>query len=412
MEKKPQNTARVTPDIVLNARRFQEHWFKSRKLTARTALLMPSLVASMALDYQELFNQIKFRHPDKKWHPLGHKLLEQALEEYIDLKFKEELTHAADDLLTEAEDLTELTRWVTAVTGAADPKHIAVVAHWIWAVKRKATGQPAVHHIMPILYGPQGGGKTIALERLIGPMSRYRLATSMAQLNDERTFSGLASNYIVLFDELQGAERTDMNALKKQITTVENSYRKLHTHIVFTVPQLCSFIGATNKPVAENFSDSTGMRRFWEIKTSEKLDWDSISTINYKALWQGVDETKERGYVTGETLDQVSKSQQAMVVKESWELFMEDMLLVPNTAEIVELEHKFIYMQYVLWMGNEGYNQKLPSQTLSNRLGKHLQKVHKKNDSGQTKTFFKLNANSPLLAQADNLNIIPIQRRG
>jgi hypothetical protein len=205
---------------------------------------------------------------------------------------------------------------------------------------------------------------------------------------------GLANNYIVLFDELQGAERTDMNALKKQITTVDNSYRKLHTHIVLTVPQRCSFIGATNKPLAENLSDSTGMRRFWEINALQKLDWDSIGAIDYVELWQGIDESKERGYLVENMLEQVLTKQADMVNHDDLDVFLTEMLVKPEGEDGLEIAANKLYSCYVIWASNQGIHSKLNAIWFGRKLSRKLKKSVRKENSGVTQVYYSIGSNS------------------
>lgn len=387
----------ISAKRVLNAREYIKFWFKIKGLTAREAVRNACLSETMYLDYEDLYHQYRFKNPDFKARMLPFRTLEQALTEYITTQLAEEVLKAADDLLVESEDLRPLKKWVKAVTGSEDEKDVAIVAHWIWCVKRKATGQPVVYHIMPILYGEQGGGKTVALEKLIGPLLRFRLNISMPELNDTRVYNGLAQNYIVLFDELQGAARVDMNALKKQITTIDNSYRKLHTHNVITAPQRCSFIGATNKPVAENLTDSTGMRRFWEINALPKLDWEHISSINYAELWRGVDETRERGYLTDDMLQKVYSAQQEMVNHDDLDVFVLDMLIKPSSAEISEITHAQLFDAYLVWAGRNNIASKLNAIWFGRKMSRKLTKLQKKNDRGQNVVYYVINSESLVL---------------
>lgn len=378
-----------------NARIFLRYWLAKTGKTARTVARTSTSLSTLCLDYDEFYTAaVKDAFPNKLKR-LTEKSLEHALSELLDEALQAELSAAMPPYKCENEDLEPLYIWVKAVTGGLDTKHVAVVAHWIWMVKRKALDLPIKHQIMPVLYGPQGGGKTIAIEKLIKPLETFRLSIGMHQLADERAFEGMSNNFIIVFDELQGVERTDMNSLKKQITTTHNSYRKLHTHQVLTTPMRCSFIGATNKPIRESFSDSTGMRRFWEIVTLVKLGWTALGSIDYDALWKGVDERLEEGYLKGDLLAAVLEEQKEHTNKEPFEEFMLDCAVHPED-QIAEVELKELYTAYIMWCGENGVTSRNDRVWFNRKIRRRLE--FRPCREGQKRlTYFKINASSPIL---------------
>lgn len=385
-------------NVALDAREFVKFWFKTNAKTALNARKTVSIFSTLYLDYGKFFIKTATKHPNQKLKMLSEAILKHAYIEYVGATIEQEVMHAMDDLVCKSEDLTPIRTWVMAVTGAADTKDVAVMAHWVWTAKRKGTGQPVKHQIMPVLYGPQGGGKTIALEKLIAPISDFRLTISMSQLGDERVFEGLANHFVALFDELQGIERTDMNALKKQITTTTNSYRKLYTHDMANIPMRCSFIGATNRPIAESFNDSTGMRRFWEVNTLKKLQWDVLGDIDYKELWKGVDENKEEGYLTGEALEAVLHKQTELVNKDDLEEFLSQHNLhtTEDDTTAIEIANDALYEAYVHWAGRNGITSKLNAIWFGRKLKRRLPSQVNKNASGVPQRVYKINLHNKL----------------
>ena len=65
------------------------------------------------------------------------------------------------------------------------PLDIAVVKHFVWQVKRKLIGLPVDHHIMPILFGKSGGGKSVAIHKLVEPLKELTLETNMSVFQDQ-----------------------------------------------------------------------------------------------------------------------------------------------------------------------------------------------------------------------------------
>ena len=55
----------------------------------------------------------------------------------------------------------------------------------------------------------------------------------------------------------------------------------------------CTLIGTSNLPLSLMIKDVSGMRRFYEIEIKERCDWELINSIDYEALWLGVDEQED-----------------------------------------------------------------------------------------------------------------------
>lgn len=381
--------------VATDPREYIKFWFNSNKMTARETTKEPNLLGSISLDYNSFFSAVKFRNGDQKMVKCRKDDLEDAYNEYVNYQLRQEMKTALLSFKCVTEDLGPIRNWLLAVTGKTDPKDVAVMAHWLWLVKRNGFSLPVKHQIMPVLYGPQGGGKTVALEKLIKPIQDYRLTIGMNQLADERVYEGLANHFVVLFDELQGVERTDMNALKKQITTVYNSYRKLYSHSVINIPMRCSFIGATNRPINESFNDSTGMRRFWQINTLARLAWDVVGRIDYVQLYKGIDENKEDGYLTGESLQDIVQQQQTYINKESIEEFVVDNVLRYDETETVKfISQEELYNAYVMWAGRVGLHKRLDLHWFARKLETRIKYRTVKNLKGHAKKLYMISSKS------------------
>jgi len=250
-----------------------------------------------------------------------------------------------------SEDLSPIKSFIKAVRGFTSQADVDVLAHWVWMVKNKMAGETVRYHIMPIFYGKQGGGKTMAMNKLIGPINDYRLNLKMNQMTDDRYFFTMSENYVVCFDEMQGSSKTDIDCLKNQITTDFNDARRLGTNDVFKVPQSCSFIGATNRPVEEQIIDRTGMRRFWQINCSEKIDWDAINKIDYEALFRGVDENRKDGYLLN-SAQEISEVQDSMTMEDELDTFLTDHEIFPGSSYFVPNDD--LFQKYKHWCINNG----------------------------------------------------------
>lgn len=353
--------------VLFEPREYVKFAFRKKGLTLNTAGLKGALLSTLVLDYEELLQVYKSSTGEFRTKGISEKQIQHAFQEHLQNLAEEERQETINSVMCTQASLLELRRWVKAVTGSEKETDTATMAHWIWQIKRKALDKEVVHHVMPVLYGKQGGGKTFALERLIAPLSKMKLEMNMTQLTDSRLYEGFSNNLVVLFDELQGIDRTDLNALKHQITTRINTFRRLHSHSTVTVPQRCSFIGATNKHLNENFSDSTGMRRFYEITAQDKLDWKEINSIDYNALWQGIDENIEGGYIKDDMLVQVRQIQESYKDEDDTDTFIEEYKLRVEGTEYKTLSKGEVYNAYVTWASLNGVRA-TSSQWLTKRL--------------------------------------------
>ena len=171
---------------------------------------------------------------------------------------------------------------------------VAVVRKFIWQVKRKMIGLPVYDHIMPVLYGAQGKGKTQFIQRFVGPISENVSYPNLKEITDSRNRQ-LWKRWVLIVDEMEGYERADVDALKNVITKTIVSGRVLSTHDDFNEVNSASLIGASNKTLDELIKDTTGMRRFIQLNWADlnEAGWAIINGIDYLGLWKSVDETAD-----------------------------------------------------------------------------------------------------------------------
>ena len=270
-------------------------------------------------------------------------------------------------------DSDEMDKLMTAFT-KYDELDKAVFMHWMWQIKRKMLNMPVSYHIMPILYSDkQGVGKSYFIKKLIAPLKHVTLNWSLHLLSDSRNHMALGSFAIAFFDELQGAARTDIDILKNLITADDIAVRKFHTQQVISVPQRCSFIGATNRPLGEQIFDSTGMRRFYEFKIEGAMDWKVINDLNYLQLWRAIDEGLPRGYLA-EHQGELNKKQETYTITDDVQEFLNEseIVAIPQTPENEGsiYEFKQFYEKYQDWCedtGTKALNKQWFSRKLANR---------------------------------------------
>lgn len=374
-------------EILLNARNYVKDFFAKSNLTVAEAKALPHLHASMKLDYDELFTAFKAINQSKakglKWAEI-----DAALEEYFALEVIKERKAATEALVCTGETLDLVKAFITASTGKLEPLDVGVLAHWIWQVKRRAFDKKVVWHIMPVFYGPQGSGKSSAIKQMLSPIHALYSEMALDSLSDDRLYKAFGDYLVLFFDELQQIKKSNMETLKHQISTDINSYRPMRTNDMVNVPMRASCIGASNKPLSESFSDPTGMRRFYEMETVAQFPIETINAIDYLAMWKGIDENREQGYLTPELRTQLFNKQEALVDKEPLDEFIAEMQLKPSKPHTTKnISKDELYRAYVIWCGNNGVHA-TSSQWVTKRLIKRKFRVIKEG----TASFFEVNA--------------------
>lgn len=168
----------------------------------------------------------------------------------------------------------------------------AVLRTFIWQVKRKALGLPVTHHLMPVLVGPQGFGKSSFVNSLCAPVKESKTDTNFDALGNDKIIS-IWNNHVLFLDEMSGAQRADMETIKNVITAPTVARRPMGSNRVENHAQKATFIGCSNKSVSQLIRDDTGLRRFAELvfKPRDKnAAWEFLKTVDWVSLWVSVDE--------------------------------------------------------------------------------------------------------------------------
>lgn len=335
-----------------------------------------------------------------------------AIEDYIQTVKASAKQIEIKELECVKEDLSPLKRFLVALTGKCRETDVAAMSHWIWMVKRKMRNESVVDHIMPILFGKQGSGKTMALRKITAPVETYRADLPIDKIADQAYAKALSEDHVVVYDEMQGIARTDVDGLKRQITLEFNTYRPLYTNNLEKVRQACSFIGATNRSVPDQIIDSTGMRRFWELKCADLANWEEINKIDYLQLWKGVDESKDRGYLYTQ-VKAISAEQELMTNKEDLDLFLEeaDVLPIVVNEPIIEIDGQKLYETYKAWHEVNGYKQAYSKNVFGRRLSaRGIQPITRNVSKAKIKRY-QISSKSGYSERCVDGNVVSITQR-
>lgn len=216
-----------------------------------------------------------------------------------------------------------LADWLEGITGKVDRLDLAVMSHFMWQIKRKLFDLQVEWHMMPVLIGETGGGKSRSVYKLLDPIEELLFEPkTLAVVEDTRDAAIFGRFYAVYFDEMSRASKVDVEALKNLITSPRVSYRRLGTNFQCVDPNVSTFIGASNRELQDLINDPTSARRYWQINTlpKGKANWDLLGSVDYVKLWKSIDENSESPImpVLDEVLNTQHREMRAKSLVEQW----------------------------------------------------------------------------------------------
>jgi hypothetical protein len=336
--------------------------------------------------------------------PINERDLQKALNELI---AKAKASHRANTirkLACTGDNIAHVESFLTALTGHANPLQVAAFCHWLWQVKRKMLGKDIAHHLMIVFRGKQGCGKSTAILKALNPIQAYTLMLDFDQLKDQRHWKALSENYVIFLDEMSGVERSEAAQIKRLVSIPTLDYKPLYSNDNVKIRQACSFLGATNLPVNELLPpDRSGMRRYLEIVTLDTLNHDLINSIDYLALWQGIDEAKESGYIT-EFLSELREKQKDLITEDDIETFINEHNLKPVLpGETIEVPFEIIYDAYRVWCDQNGIKAQSSNWVGRKLVNRGLPQPKQKKVSGKNMKVYTLNSLAALPTQVDSV---------
>lgn len=355
-------------EVLKNPRIFVRYWFEENHLTVKSNLVVSDdgtindlnlLIGSMWLDYRDELRRYN-EAAEKEIRGFPEKDLTKALDELQEEKRQDALDEVRTQIGYTGEDDVEIQRFVTAMTGRADEVELAVVKHLLWQIKRKMFGKKVSEHMMVIFRGRQGAGKTEAVRALFMPIKSWFKNASLREVTDDRWRHFLKDAYVIFCDELQHAEYASVDALKNILSAEALDSRRLGTNNYDNLVQNATFLGASNKPLPELIRDPTGMRRFFEITTLDKMDWETINSVDPLRIWRSVDEHRNEPYIAL-FKDRIREAQSELIVSDPEEEFLQEFGLLypqPPTDTSVFISSSAFYSVYESYCKRNGERQK------------------------------------------------------
>jgi len=218
--------------------------------------------------------------------------IERAVQYHLEAIREQEKKQRCDALLRPGEfDWT--TFGATFLEESRVPRHIqvAVLQKFFWQVKRRITGRPVTNHLMVVLYGAQGKGKTKAVEKMTEPLGMLVTSGDFQRLSDIREVA-MFQSFVVVLDEMQRASQADVDRVKNVVTRDRFDYKPLYSNANVNSVQNATFIGTSNRSLDQMIHDPTGNRRFFQIDWSNDVgpdQWGYLNGLNMEEMWRSVD---------------------------------------------------------------------------------------------------------------------------
>lgn len=184
----------------------------------------------------------------------------------------------------------ELDKFVNILCREGHEESAVILEQWIWLVRNKLHRKPGDSHVVPVLSGKQGSGKSKAIRALLGPVEDFATRKDFSQILDSRETNNFEKSLIVHIEEMAGGKRGDIDKLKALVTSESLDMRPMYTNDQIKLRMSTSFIGDTNRQLKEVIQDSSGARRWWELRCRDAIDEQALLNIDYHAIWRCVHE--------------------------------------------------------------------------------------------------------------------------
>ncbi|WP_188063725.1 VapE domain-containing protein [Sphingobium sp. KCTC 72723] len=185
----------------------------------------------------------------------------------------------------------------------------AVLKKFMWQVKRKARGLTVTNHLMPVLSGAQGKGKTHFVQAMTNPLEHFKRQVDFNIITDGKT-ADIWSSLILFIDEMGFFSKADVDTVKNVITAESRSIRAMRQNSSAPIRNHATLIGCTNKSLGQLIRDETGGRRFAELVWRNDPNWDALNQVDWVMLWQSVDEMGEDPLIAANMMERLREQQE------------------------------------------------------------------------------------------------------
>jgi len=163
--------------------------------------------------------------------------------------------------------------------------HKAAMNFWVGMIARVYRPGCKNDH-MVVLEGPQGVGKSRAMEVIGGPW----YAESNESVHTKDFYMVLQGKILIEIAELDSFNKAEVTRIKQVISCPMDRYRGSYDRRPSDHYRTCVFCGTTNE--GEYLRDTTGGRRFWPI-TTKHIDIEALSRDRDQLFAQAVIQFKQ-----------------------------------------------------------------------------------------------------------------------
>ena len=227
--------------------------------------------------------------------------------------------------------------WLATYFGSEqNPYTEAIGTMWlISAVARVYSPGCKVDHAI-VLEGPQGAGKSSALEVLAG-MPWF--SDTPVIFGEKDSYEALRGVWIYELAELSALRRSDVEAQKAYISKRHDRYRRPYGEGPIQWPRQVVFAGTTND--SKYLIDPTGNRRFWPVACGT-ISTEALKT-DRDQLWAEAVVRYEQGekwhIESPELMRMASEIQGARVQEDSWETLVGRWLDTEKAKYLIDQGH-------------------------------------------------------------------------
>lgn len=242
-----------------------------------TDVSLPALKSQIYLEiHQENLRRRSESTDDNQIPPLDTKkeLQEAAITVMISEKTKEREQELKNRIRYDATLKFNIDAWINDIFDIYGltknrKESVLMFKQMLWTIKRHIFCKSVDFRFMFVFYSPkQGIGKTEMLIHLnkLWP-NKYLRNASLSKLTDTKETKAMLSGYVACdFQELASATEDGMaEALKRAITAKDITGRDNYANIATTQYSRTCMLASSNLSVGDVFSDSTGMRRYFEF---------------------------------------------------------------------------------------------------------------------------------------------------
>jgi hypothetical protein len=219
--------------------------------------------------------------------PFSRPAINDAVEEFYVLQREKALDAVKAAIEPRSEfDWVDLAETCFDLSGMSADFVVAVLQKTVWQVKRKLWRLPVSHHLMPVLFGSQGSGKSWFLSALAQPIYDLSTWSDFEAIGDERNID-LWRTSLLIMDEMAKAAKSDIETTKHVISADTLERRPMRTNSTVTVRQCATLIGSSNMSLVELIRDETGNRRFVQLSWVG-AEHSFVNNLNFTDAWRSV----------------------------------------------------------------------------------------------------------------------------